>query len=154
MTSARDAGPDLPARLRRLELAVSHKVFGRRDESALVGLLAAALSTVPLAAFWLWTSLRLPHGDASWRALLPGAILVAIGFQVLHVLIVEFLVPKLEKSTTLYGSLGAMTTILFFMYFAGRLVVTSPILNSSLHHELRTQGDDNADDGTTLAGLR
>jgi uncharacterized protein (DUF58 family) len=31
MTSARDAAPDLPARLRRLELAVSHRVFGRRD---------------------------------------------------------------------------------------------------------------------------
>ena len=56
-------------------------------------------------------------------------------------LIVEFLVPKLEKSTTLYGSLGAMTTILFFMYFVGRLVVTAPILNSSLHHELRVHGD-------------
>ena len=112
-----------------------------RDESALVGLLAAALATVPLAAFWLWASLRLPHRDASWRALLPGAILVAIGFQVLHVLIVEFLVPKLEKSTTLYGSLGAMTTLLFFMYLVGKLVVTAPILNSSLHHELRVHGD-------------
>ena len=74
--------------------------------------------------------------------MLPGAILVAVGLQVLHVLIVEFLAPKLEKATTLYGSIGAMTTILFFMYFAGRLVVTSPILNSSLHHELRAQSDD------------
>ena len=40
-----------------------------------------------------------------------------------------------------------MTTILFFMYFAGRLVVTSPILNSSLHHELRKQSDDAGDAG-------
>ncbi|HEY6609479.1 MAG TPA: DUF58 domain-containing protein [Candidatus Limnocylindria bacterium] len=31
MTSAQGAGPDLPARLRRIELAVSRKVFGRRD---------------------------------------------------------------------------------------------------------------------------
>ena len=111
-----------------------------RDETSLARLLAATLATAPLAALWLWASLRLPHRDASWRALLPGAILVAIGVQVLHGLIVEFLVPKLEKSTTLYGSLGAMTTILFFMYFAGRLVVTSPVLNSSLHHELRKRG--------------
>ena len=112
-----------------------------RDEASLERLLAATLATAPLAALWLWASLHLPHRDAPWRALLPGAILVAIGFQVLHGLIVEFLVPKLEKSTTLYGSLGAMTTILFFMYFAGRLVVTSPILNSSLHHELRKHGE-------------
>ena len=123
-----------------------------RDESSLTRLLAATLATAPLAALWLWASLRLPHRDAPWRALLPGAILVAIGAQALHVLIVEFLVPKLEKATTLYGSIGAMTTILFFMYFAGRLVVTSPILNSSLHHELRAQSDGSAADGTTLAG--
>ena len=113
-----------------------------RDEASLERLLAATLVTAPLAALWLWASLRLPHRDAPWRALLPGAILVAVGLQVLHVLIVEFLAPKLENATTLYGSIGAMTTILFFMYFAGRLVVTSPILNSSLHHELRTQSDD------------
>ena len=71
----------------------------------------------------------------------------------LHGLIVEFLAPKLEKSTTLYGSLGAMTTILFFMYFAGRLVVTSPILNSALHQELRKQSDDAGDDRTRRLGL-
>ena len=121
-------------------MAAAGLTWWLRDESSLERLLTATLATVPLAALWLWASLHLPHRDAPWRALLPGAILVAIGFQVLHELIVEFLVPKLEKSTTLYGGLGAMTTILFFMYFAGRLVVTSPILNSSLHHELREHG--------------
>ena len=74
-----------------------------------------------------------------------------VGLQVLHVLIVEFLAPKFEKSTTLYGSIGAMTTILFFMYFAGRLVVTSPILNSSLHHEL-THREGAGDDDPAAVG--
>ena len=45
--------------------------------------------------------------------------------------------PKLEKSTSLYGGLGATTTLLFFMYIVGSLVVAAPVLNSSLHHELR-----------------
>ena len=31
MTTTSGAGMDLPARLRRIELAVSHKVFGRRE---------------------------------------------------------------------------------------------------------------------------
>ena len=97
-----------------------------RDESWLVASSRPRSPSCPLAALWLWVSLHLPHGDAPWQALLPGALVVAIGFQVLHGLIVEFLVPKLEKSTTLYGSLGAMTTLLFFMYFVGRLVVTAP----------------------------
>ena len=131
-------------------MAAAGLTWWLRDQASLERLLAATLATVLLAALWLWASLRLPHRDAPWRALLPGAILVAIGFQVLHGLIVEFLAPKLEKSTTLYGSLGAMTTILFFMYFAGRLVVTSPILNSSLHQELRKQSNDAGDDRRRL----
>ena len=73
---------------------------------------------------------------------LPGALVIAIGFQVLHGLVVNFLVPKLEKATTLYGSLGVMTTLLFFMYFVGRLVVTAPVLNSALHAEIRDRGVD------------
>ena len=120
-----------------------------REETWLVGLLAAMLTVAPLAGIWLWASLRLPHGDAHWKALLPGALVVAIGFEVLHGLVVNFLVPKLEKSTSLYGGLGAVTTLIFFMYFVGRLVVTAPILNSSLHHELREQADNAPDDGTT-----
>ena len=125
--------------------------FWVREESWHVDLLVAALTIAPLAAIWLWVSLRLPHGDAGWHALLPGALVVALGFQVLHALIVNFLVPKLEKATTLYGSLGAMTTLLFFMYFVGRLVVTAPVLNSSLHAEIRSQGEEVRDDASTSA---
>ena len=113
-----------------------------REEALSVGLLAATLSIVPLTGVWLWVSLHLPHGDARCHALLPGALVVAIGFQLLHGVIVNFLVPKLEKATTLYGSLGAMTTLLFFMYVVGRLVVTAPVLNSSLHAEMGTQRDE------------
>jgi uncharacterized BrkB/YihY/UPF0761 family membrane protein len=101
------------------------------------GLLAPVLTVAPLAALWLWVSLHLPHRDAPWKALLPGAIVVAIGFQVLHVVVGEFLVPKLEKSTSLYGDLGATTTFLFFMYMTATLVVAAPVLNSSLYDELR-----------------
>ena len=119
-----------------------------REERWDVSLLAATLTIAPLAGLWLWASLRLPHGDANWQALLPGALVVAVGFQVLHELIVNFLVPKLEKSTSLYGGFGALTTFLFFMYLIGRLVVTAPVLNSSLHHELRARDDQAREDGT------
>ena len=103
-------------------------------------LLVGALSVVPLAGLWLWASLHLPHGDAPWRALLPGAFVVAIGFQVLHELVVIYLVPELEKSTSLYGSLGAATTVIFFVYLVATLVVAAPILNHSLHEELSSRG--------------
>jgi uncharacterized BrkB/YihY/UPF0761 family membrane protein len=100
------------------------------------GVLAPVLTFAPLTALWLWVSLQLPHRDAPWKALLPGALLVGIGFPVLHELVLSFLVPKLEKSTSLYGDLGATTTVIFFIYLLATLVVTAPILNSSLHEEL------------------
>ena len=108
-----------------------------RDVTPLGRLLVLALMIAPIAGLWLWVSLRLPHGTASWKALLPGAFLVAIGFQVTHGLVVYLLGPKLEKSTSLYGGLGVVATMLFFMWVVGRIVVTAPILNSSLHDELR-----------------
>ena len=106
------------------------------------GLLAPVLTVAPLAALWLLVSLHLPHRDAPWQALLPGALVVAIGFQVLHELVGTFLVPKLEKSTSLYGDLGATTTFLFFMYVTSFLIVMAPVLNSSLHDELRSKQDE------------
>ncbi len=81
----------------------------------------------------------LPHGRATWRTLLPGALFTAIGFQVLHGCVVFFLGDELETSTSLYGVLGIVTTVLFFMYLVGRIVVIAPVLNSSLHEELRAQ---------------
>lgn len=96
---------------------------------------------VPIAALWLWVSLQLPHGEASWRALVPGALLVGLGFQVTHGLVVYLLGPKLEKATSLYGGLGVVATVLFFMWVVGRIVVTAPILNSALDEELRGHGE-------------
>jgi uncharacterized BrkB/YihY/UPF0761 family membrane protein len=55
---------------------------------------------------------------------------------VTHGLVVYLLGPKLETSTSLYGALGVIATVLFFMWVIGRIVVTAPILNSALHAEL------------------
>jgi uncharacterized BrkB/YihY/UPF0761 family membrane protein len=110
-----------------------------REESLTVGLPLLALMVAPLAGVWLWVSVRLPHGTAGWKVLLPGALLVAVGFQILHGSLVYLLLPKLEKATSLYGGLGVVATVLFFAYVVGRIVVTAPILNSTLREELRRQ---------------
>ena len=115
-----------------------------RDATPLGQVLVLVGMVAPLAALWLFVSLRLPHGTASWRALLPGSLLVAISFQVLHGAILYLLVPKLEKSTSLYGGLGAVATLLFFMYLVGRVIVTAPILNAALSDELETHEADDA----------
>jgi uncharacterized BrkB/YihY/UPF0761 family membrane protein len=71
---------------------------------------------------------------------------------VLHAVIGSLLVPKLEKSTSLYGDLGATATFLFFMYVTASLVVAAPVLNSSLHDELRGQQTQARDSATGSAG--
>jgi membrane protein len=123
-----------------------------RDVSTATQVVVFAVTIVPLAALWLAVSLRLPHGAATWKALLPGALLVAVGFQMSHAIVVYLLAPRLESTTSVYAALGSVTTLLFFMYIAGRIVVTAPILNSSLHTELRGTG--RTDEATDEIELR
>lgn len=37
----------------------------------------------------------------------------------------------------MYGAIGVVTTILFWFYLVGRLVVTAPILNVATDEELK-----------------
>lgn len=110
-----------------------------RDETSR-RLLVAGFTVAPFAAIWLGVSLCLPHRDAPWRSLIPGAILMGIGVPVLHGVIVAFLVPQLQKAQALYGVLGAATTLIFFVYLVAMLIVLAAVLNSSLYDELRGRG--------------
>ena len=89
---------------------------------------------VPFAG-WLLISQWLPHQDAGLMALVPGAALVAIGIQGLHLFTVFFLGPKLVNATELYGVLGIVSTILFWLYITGRLVIGAATINASLYEQ-------------------
>ena len=71
--------------------------------------------------FWLGASRALPNRAASWRDLVAGAAVVALGLQAMHLFTVYILGPKLESATQLYGVIGITTTIFFWFYIAGRL---------------------------------
>jgi membrane protein len=82
---------------------------------------------------WLWTSLALPNTDIGWRYMLPGAILGAIGLEVLKV-VGTFYVPRLvESSSQLYGSLGVVFAVLAWLLLFGRLMVYSAVVNVVLY---------------------
>lgn len=117
-----------------------------RDNLSLVAPLPAIAIIPPIAGLWVLISLLLPHGNAPWRELLPGALLVALGFVLIHELIGAFLFPKLQEATGMYGVLGAMTTILFYMYWVAALAVEAATLNHSLHEELRSRRQVSSDD--------
>jgi len=97
-----------------------------------VGLLVSLLVGVGL---WLWTSRVLPNRTAPWRRLLPGAILGAVGLEVLKA-VGAFYVPKtVASSSQLYGSLGIIFAVLAWLLLFGRLVVYSAVLNVVRYEE-------------------
>jgi uncharacterized BrkB/YihY/UPF0761 family membrane protein len=91
-----------------------------------VGLLA-----VPFA-IWLLVSFLLPNRAASWKDLVPGAVLVACGVEALHLLTTLLLTPRLSSATDLYGGMGVATVILVWLYLTGRLVVGAAVLDVTI----------------------
>lgn len=111
--------------------------------SLLLGLAPVAIT----GALWLGISSQLPHADADHRALLPGAVLVAVGAAVLHFATVYYFAPKLTRAPALYGSLGTAATLLAWLFLVARLMVSSAFVNAtlwrrrSLAHESPPAGD-------------
>jgi membrane protein len=84
-------------------------------------------------ALWLWTSRLLPNRSIGWTHLVPGALLGAVGLEVLK-FVGAFYVPKLiASSSSGYGPLGVVFAILAWLLLFGRLVVYSAVLNVILY---------------------
>ena len=103
-----------------------------RHQSLLLGIVAIVLIAVPYAVIWLLVSMKLPHRDADWKALVPGAVLFGFGLEIMNAVAVYFLAPySLEKQGT-YGALGLAAVLLFGLYYLGRLVVYCAAVNVTL----------------------
>jgi membrane protein len=96
------------------------------DVLAPVGMVAALLVNFVL---WLWTAKVLPNRDVGWRALVPGAILGAVGLEILKVVGAYYVPRAVASSSQLYGSLGVVFAVLAWLLFFGRLLVYSAVLN-------------------------
>ena len=78
---------------------------------------------------FVWTFTSLGNSHVGWRAHLPGALLVAVGVEILKVL-GTFYVPRLvARSSALYGSLGVVFAVLAWLAIYGRLIVYGAVLN-------------------------
>jgi membrane protein len=84
---------------------------------------------------WLWTSRVLPNTKVPWRALVPGALLGAIGLEVLKVAGAYYVPRAVASSSQLYGSLGIVFAVLAWLLLFGRLVVYSAVLNVVRYEE-------------------
>jgi uncharacterized BrkB/YihY/UPF0761 family membrane protein len=103
-----------------------------REQFGAAGLLATVALVAVYAAVALWMMTLLPHRDAPWTALVPGAVLLAFGVQAMHLVVALYLAPKLGRSSQLYGSLGAATVILLWLYLTARLLTAAAFLNAAL----------------------
>ena len=114
----------------------------RSEVGAGLGFGASALLAIVVAGVWLGASWLLPHRPGvRWTALVPGAVLVGLGFAVLQAVTANWVGPKLHRSSSLYGSLGVAFVILGWLYVVGRLLVASPLLNVAVleHREATSQ---------------
>jgi membrane protein len=107
--------------------------------TASIGAASAALElpitaglAVGYAIDWLVISWALPHGAVSWRALVPGSVLMALGFSALHLGTVLFVADRVARASQLYGSLGFVSTMMLWLFLSGRIMVGSAQLNAAL----------------------
>lgn len=111
------------------------------DVGLLVGILIRVLTVGVVAALWCAVSWLLPRDpETTWVALVPGAVLVAVGAVVLQFLTVAFFSRYIEDKTSTYGAIGASLAFLLWAYLLGRLVVTSAFLNAERWHRAREAG--------------
>lgn len=79
-------------------------------------------------ALWLWTAKVLPNRDVGWRPLLPGAVVGAVGFEILK-LVGSYWVPgAVASSSALYGSIGVVFAVLGWLLVFGRLVALTAVV--------------------------
>jgi uncharacterized BrkB/YihY/UPF0761 family membrane protein len=103
-----------------------------RPPTGLENILVLVAYPLGIGAIWLGMSLRLPHGAATWRDLLPGAALYGLGLLLIHIFNVYVLDRLHESRTSTYGTLGAAAAVLLGFYFIGRLIVGTAVLNATL----------------------
>ena len=97
-----------------------------------VGILITFIVSLGL---WLWTLRVLPNTKLPWRRLLPGAVLGAVGLEVLKAVGAYYVPKAVASSSQLYGSLGIVFAVLAWLLLFGRLVVYSAVLNVVLYEK-------------------
>jgi uncharacterized BrkB/YihY/UPF0761 family membrane protein len=66
------------------------------------------------------------------RALVPGAVLVAVGVECLHFFTAYYLNDRAERAQSVYGAIGAALVLLLWLFILARLIVGAAMLNAEL----------------------
>jgi membrane protein len=103
-----------------------------REALGLFGLLGVLATVAFQAAVGVLVMWLLPRRAERWQELVPGAVLVAVGAQLVNVAVVFYFAPKIGRSTELYGVLGTAAVLLVWLYVLARLITSGAFLNATL----------------------
>ena len=103
-----------------------------REHLGLFGVVGVLVTVAFQTAVGLLVMWLLPRRAERWQELLPGAVLVAVGAQLVNVAVVYYFVPKIGRSTELYGTLGTAAVLLVWLYILARLITSGAFLNATL----------------------
>ncbi len=93
-------------------------------------LLGLLLTTV----LFVWTYTSLGNINVAWRTHLPGALVVAVGVEILKAIGSLYVPRAVSTASALYGSLGVVFAVLAWLLLYGRLIVYGAVVNV-LRHE-------------------
>jgi uncharacterized BrkB/YihY/UPF0761 family membrane protein len=93
-----------------------------------------ALVVIFAVAFlmWWWVSYQLPHAPTSSRALIPGAVFMAIGVEILEAVTGFWFGPLVARKSHTYGAVGIALAVLLWVYILGRVMVGAAGVNATL----------------------
>jgi uncharacterized BrkB/YihY/UPF0761 family membrane protein len=138
-TDARERAPKpkLGATIRLLGLLLSFGVVSvaasaARAWSEAPGVLTTLIVVVPYTGLWLLVSIGLPHRHTPWTALLPGAVVVGVGYELLHTVVAYVITPWALARQGTYGALGIASALLFGLFLVSRIVVGAAVVNATL----------------------
>jgi uncharacterized BrkB/YihY/UPF0761 family membrane protein len=112
-------------------LLIAVLIARARLVSSPLGLVSILAGMLAFFGLWVLVSYLLPHRGGI-VALLPGAALVAVGAEVLHVVTVYYVSRRVQTWSARYGGLGVAVVLLGWLYLIGRLIVGSSALNLAI----------------------
>jgi uncharacterized BrkB/YihY/UPF0761 family membrane protein len=112
-----------------------------------IGVLGTIAFQTAVALVVMWV---LPRRAERWQELVPGAVLVAVGAQLVSVAVVFYFAPKIGRSTQLYGTLGTAAVLLVWLYVLARLITAGAFLNATLWE--RRYGGSTEDVAVSVSG--
>jgi uncharacterized BrkB/YihY/UPF0761 family membrane protein len=112
-----------------------------RTHSHAAGLVATIVVVAGFTGLWLWTSIQLPHGDAGWVDLVPGALAVGIGVGILQAAAAYLLAPYALQKQGTYGALGLAAALLLSLWALGRVLIGGAELNATLWERKRRESE-------------